>query len=192
MSKAIKYYFLFCLKYRSLIAIVSSFLLLISCTPDDKSLDITQSYEFIYSSFQLSKNAQEKFMESCSKFLDSIKFNEAAKVDTKRLTVLLDSAKYTNQNSLYFISLTKEIDIMKYKSIAIKYINLLNSLYSNEFKEFIHILNTQSNDRYIKADQLLTSQQPELKKLSDEFRGAAKVVEEKYHIQNIVDSLHNF
>jgi len=192
MNKSSKYYFPFCIRYRYLVVVISVFSLLISCLPNDnKDLDITQSYEFIYSSFQLSKNAEDKFKENSSMFLDSIKLNEAATLDTKRLTILLDSARSTNQNSLYFIGLAKGIDIKNYQSTALKYIKLLNNLDNNEYKEFIHSLNTPSNDRYIKAQQLLSAKQPELKKLRDEFRDAAHAVEDKYHIQSIVDSLQD-
>jgi hypothetical protein len=170
------------MKYK-LIIIIAAIVLLGSCASTKDKLNITESYSLISSSFQLSKDSWQKFIDKGSASLDIIKNNTSAKVDTKELGALLDSSKATNQKSMAMINLAADVNSIKYKEKALRYINLLNKLYSKEFQKYIDVLAIQSDDRYERAYKLLTSRQEQLSHLDKRFIDAADEVKEKYHLQ---------
>jgi len=170
------------MKYKLIIVIVV-LPFLCSCASTKDRLNVTESYSLISSSFQLSKDSRQKFIEKGSASLDIVKNDASAKVDTRELSILLDSSKAANQKSMAMINLAADINPVRYKEKALRYINLLNKLYNREFRKYIDVLAIQSDDRYERAYKLLISRQEELNHLAKRFTDAAAEVKEEYRLQ---------
>jgi hypothetical protein len=171
------------MKYKPVILFISMLGLLVSCASTKDNLNVTESYSLISSSFKLSKASQQKFFDKGMESLNAIKNDANATVNINELNILLDSAKAANQKSVTMINLAGDINSVKYKEKALKYINILNRLYNREFRKYINVIAVQSDDRYEKASRLLLSRQMELNNLDKRFSDAADEVRAKYRLK---------
>lgn len=168
---------------KPVIVLISMLVMLVSCASTKDKLNVTESYSLISSSFKLSKASQQKFFDKGIESLNAIKNDASAMVNVSELNILLDSAKAANQKSLTMINLAGDVNSVKYKEQALKYINILNRLYNREFRKYIAVVAVQSDDRYEKASRLLLSRQTELNNLDQRFSAADDEVRVKYRLK---------
>jgi hypothetical protein len=155
-----------------------------SCSGTQDVEKVAESYGFIHSSFVFSKEAQQKFIDKAAEALNAVKYNKDAVIETKELNQLLDSARLANQSRLPMINAAEEMDDdIKYKAKVSYYVTLLDTLYNNQFKDFIKILDSKSEDRFDRSSQLLLAPLKELDKAGKACSEAGEQIRSKYEIQ---------
>jgi hypothetical protein len=154
---------------------------------DEPSPAFVTSYILISTSFDNNKGIQQKFIDKASESLNAIKYDRTVVIDTKTLSVLLDSAISANHERLLSISGADSVDeeIKDYKQKALAYTNFLNGLYNNEFKEYMKLVDTKDADRFEKSSKLLIQPLQELKQLGQIYSDAGTAIQNKYGLQMI-------
>ena len=163
-------------------------MLSVSCkTKENKdATELAKSYGLIYGAFVTSNQVQDNFFGKATELLGQVKYDKDGVVDTKPLEILLDSAKTANNSQIELINMaTEPDDDIKYKAKAITFVNILKDLYNNKFPEFISVLNSKTEDRFEKAQQLLYKPMLAMSKAMHDCHDAGEELRKKYNIQDI-------
>lgn len=159
-------------------------ILFFSCKESQDLGKVAESYGYIHSSFAFTEKIQQKFLDKSTEALRKIIADKNVVIDTKELSILLDSAKLANQNRLPLINQADEIDQdIKYKEKVLRYVNFLDTLYNNEFKEFIQILAIEGENRGENISKLLTPKMLKLEELGKACNLAGEEIRSKYNIE---------
>jgi hypothetical protein len=165
-------------------------LTLFSCKQNTDASTVEEAYKRMYYSFVYTKNAQQKFIDTAAECINTRIRDTNASIDTKRLTVLLDSARIANQSRLPIINSTEEIDDdIKYKARVLKYINLLDTLYNNEFVDYINSLESKSAIRLNRTVEVLYPRLEKLQEIGEAVSISGEQIRTKYKIKFVDSSL---
>jgi hypothetical protein len=136
-----------------------------SCKSRVTDSRVTNSFGTIQASFFLFHSIQEKFIDEATDAVHDI--GEGRKVDVTELKLLLDSSIKANESRLKIVRQAEEADAaIGYRQKVINYLELFNSAFKNEFRQFITVV---SCDMTVieKTDWFSTRLKPKLLKLKE-------------------------
>ena len=155
------------------------------CNEKKDTSEIIASYKTIRTALVDADDVQDSFFVKATQLLSQINDNKYATVDTKELKILLDSSITANDNETKIIYSVKEPDNkIKYREKSLTFVNLLNDLYQNQFKQFISILESKSGDRFEKSRAILYEKLLVWKQAKDDWKEANQEMRDKYSITN--------
>jgi hypothetical protein len=174
----------FYMKHLPIAAVLAGLVFFFSCTEKEDTSKVVESYGLIYSSFIAAKGAQQKFVDKVAESINTVKYDKDAPIDTTELALLLENAKTANTNCLLEINLAHEIDgKIRYKAKGLQYVFLLDTLYRNEFKEYLTVIAAKADNRFENASKLLLPRLKELKELGEACAHAGAEIRTKYNIE---------
>jgi hypothetical protein len=130
-----------------------------------------------------SKNALQNLVDKLKDAILLVHSDKNAKVDTKELRILLDSAKRSISIRIAKLNKLKEVDEeigLKKKELA--YLALFDSAYNNQIKEGIEIFDSKSKNRDVDAANKMKPVFLKIKEAELVFKKANQDFIDKYKI----------
>jgi hypothetical protein len=165
-------------------------ILLSSCVSENKAkkADAATFYATIQSALIFYHDEQQEFIDQSTRAIHEIR--SGIRPDTKELRALLDSAVDGNRSRYNMVVNATEVDPeIGYKEKMIDYINVFNSAYNNEFKEFITMLESDISmkEREKHMEQQLKPKLLLIKEKEMAVREAKEQMLRKYDLYEVND-----
>jgi len=138
-------------------------------------------YDSINYQITSNKQLQQSLIDKATEVILAIKNDNSAKIDTKALRALLDSAKASNILRQRNIKNITEVDVnLNLKGKALDYVRLFTSFYDNEFKDLINLLDQEQEDKFTKASSLILPKLNLIKEKEIALKTAQEAFNAKY------------
>jgi hypothetical protein len=168
-----------------LLAVIISGIVLSSCGGEHKTdIFLARSYfDSIKNELNAGKKMQQKLIDETTSIVLSIKDDSAFTVDINSFQALVDSAKKANRETLQNIAKITEIDPeINYKAKVMEYLTMFKSLYENEYKEFVVVVNQKGEDRFEKSTKVILSKLQAIKEHETGLENAKAAFNNKYPV----------
>jgi hypothetical protein len=161
-----------------------------ACKPKVSFQKVTTFYGIVNSSFTSFHDISQKAVDFETDALLKVKADNNAVIDTKRMRLLIDSARQASQSRLAMLKSVHEIDSeITLKNKALIYDELFYSAYNYEFRTALEVFESNKDKKFEIISDILKPKFLKIKEAELAYKEADKAFQEKYDIK-FVEPLH--